>query len=333
MPQTEFSYSKEPEPHRQRTKAILRDHPEARELIGKNPMTFVYTLGLVTFQIMIAVLLRNQPWWLVVVVAYVVGAFANHALFIAIHECSHRLVFRRKLPNILTGMLADIPQTFPSSIQFTKYHIKHHAFQGVYELDADLPFRWEARLIGASWWRKALWLAVFPIIEGIRPMRLKEVAVWDRWFAASLILQLSFDLLILLLFGPKALVYLALSFLFGIGLHPLGARWVQRHYMVDGGTQETFSYYGPLNRLAFNVGYHNEHHDMPSVPWNNLPKLRRLAPEAYDGLAHHTSWTKLLFRFLFDRDITLFARIVRAERGGVRLDDAVKPDIEQLEQA
>ncbi len=144
--------------------------------------------------------------------------------------------------------------------------------------------------------------------------------------------QFSFDIALLILFGPKALVYLLLSFLFGIGLHPLGARWIQRHYLINGGTQETFSYYGPLNKLAFNVGYHNEHHDMPSVPWNNLPKLRRLAPEAYEDLAYHTSWTKLLFRFLFDREVTLYSRVVRAERGGVKLDDTVKPDIEALEQ-
>lgn len=332
MSQLAFSYSNEPEPHRRRTKAILKDHPEARELIGKNPMTFWYALGIVTLQIALAIILSSQPWWLVIVAAYAVGAFANHALFIIIHECSHRLVFKRKVSNILVGMLADLPMTFPGSIQFTKYHIKHHAFQGVYELDADLPFHWEARLVGRSWWRKALWLAVFPVIEGIRPMRLKEIGLWDRWFVFSLIVQFSFDIALLILFGPKALVYLLLSFLFGIGLHPLGARWIQRHYLINGGTQETFSYYGPLNKLAFNVGYHNEHHDMPSVPWNNLPKLRRLAPEAYDDLAYHTSWTKLLFRFLFDREVTLYSRVVRAERGGVKLDDAVKPDIEALEQ-
>jgi sphingolipid delta-4 desaturase len=105
-------------------------------------------------------------------------------------------------------------------------------------------------------------------------------------------------------------------------LHPLGARWIQRHYLVNGGAQETFSYYGPLNRLAFNVGHHNEHRDVPSVPWNNLRKLKRAAPEAYDELAHHSSWTKLLFRFLFGRNISLYGRIVRSERGGVELDDA-----------
>jgi len=88
-----------------------------------------------------------------------------------------------------------------------------------------------------------------------------------------------------------------------------------------------------LNKLALNVGYHNEHHDFPSIPWNRLPEIKRTAPEAYDSLASHKSWTRLLFRFLFDRDLTLFSRMVRGERGGVRLDDAVKPDLEAIEAA
>jgi sphingolipid delta-4 desaturase len=103
--------------------------------------------------------------------------------------------------------------------------------------------------------------------------------------------------------------------------------------MVDGGEQETFSYYGPLNRLSLNVGYHNEHHDFPSVPWNNLPKLRQTAPEAYDSLDYHSSWTRLLFRFLFDPSISLYSRMVRDERGGVGLNDEVKPDRDALETA
>ena len=35
--------------------------------------------------------------------------------------------------------------------------------------------------------------------------------------------------------------------------------------------QETNDYYGWLNRIQLNIGYHNEHHDFPSVPWNRLP--------------------------------------------------------------
>src|SRR5215813_10864202 len=64
--------------------------------------------------------------------------------------------------------------------------------------------------------------------------------------------------------------YLVFAFFFSIGLHPVGARWIQEHYTYDF-DQETFSYYGPINLVALNMGYHNEHHDLPSVPWNNLP--------------------------------------------------------------
>jgi sphingolipid delta-4 desaturase len=328
-----FQHSERPEPHRERTQALLKQHPEIRQLIGKNPITFWYAVGIVTLQTALAILLRNQPWWLVILVAYFVGAFANHALFVVIHEVAHKLIFKRATPNILAGMLANLPLAVPASVSFAKYHIKHHAFQGVYELDADLPFHWEARLVGRSWWRKALWLALFPVIEGIRPMRLKEVSFWDRWSTLNIVVQFGFDIAIFVLFGPKALAYLVLSLFFGIGLHPLGARWVQRHFLVEGGEQETYSYYGGLNKLALNVGYHNEHHDFPSVPWNNLPKVKQTAPEVYDGLASHSSWTRLLFKFLFDRDLTLYSRIVREERGGVRLDDRVQHDREAVQTA
>ena len=102
---------------------------------------------------------------------------------------------------------------------------------------------------------------------------------------------------------------------YGFGSSTL-ARWIQEHYLVNG-EQETTSYYGVLNVPALNVGFHNEHHDFPSVPWNRLPSVRKSAPEAYDTLFHHRSWTRLLLRFLFDRNLSLWSRVVRAERGGV----------------
>jgi sphingolipid delta-4 desaturase len=59
------------------------------------------------------------------------------------------------------------------------------------------------------------------------------------------------------------------------------------------------------------MGYHNEHHDFPTIPWNNLPRLRALAPEYYDTLKYHPSWSGLLFQFIFDPEYTLFCRVER----------------------
>jgi sphingolipid delta-4 desaturase len=151
--------------------------------------------------------------------------------------------------------------------------------------------------------------------------------MFDRWIVLNIAVQLSFDAAVYLVLGPRAFLYLLGSFFFSVGLHPLGARWIQEHYLVAA-PQETYSYYGPLNTVAFNVGYHNEHHDLPSVPWNQLPKIRSAAPEMYDSLVYHVSWTRLLFKFILDPGITLFSRTVRFERGSVALDAEVRPDIE-----
>ncbi|HZY05557.1 MAG TPA: fatty acid desaturase, partial [Anaeromyxobacteraceae bacterium] len=90
------------------------------------------------------------------------------------------------------------------------------------------------------------------------------------------------------------------------------ARWIQEHFLTfPDGAQETFSYYGPLNAVALNVGYHVEHHDLMRVPWTRLPALTRLAPELYQPLHSHRSWSRLLWRFLFDPAISLTSRVVR----------------------
>jgi sphingolipid delta-4 desaturase len=327
---TDFAHSTAPEPHRARTKELLKCHPEIRALIGPNPVTFWWTVGIVAFQFGMARLASGLPWWGVAALAYGVGAFANHALFVMIHDCTHRLVFKRKVPNMLTELIANLPLFLPGSVSFHKYHLKHHAFQGVYELDADIPARWEARLVGHSALGKALWLLLYPIFQIVRPLRVREVSVLDPWSLTNLGIQAIVDVIVYLVLGPKALVYFGLSLFFAIGLHPLGARWIQRHYLTAEGEQETFSYYGFLNLFAFNVGYHNEHHDFPSVPWNKLPRIRAIAPEVYDNLAYHTSWTRLLFRFLFDKNLSLFSRVVRQDRNGIPLSDEVTPDQDEI---
>jgi sphingolipid 4-desaturase/C4-monooxygenase len=329
MQKKDFIYSNSSEPHRIRTKQILKQHPDVRKLIGKNPTTFLFIVLLVGLQVGGAWFLADKSWWLIFAVAYFVGAFIDHALFVMIHECAHRLLFKSQVANRLAGIFANIPQVFPSSVSFERYHIKHHSFQGVHELDADLPNRWEARLINNYFIGKVIWFLFYPLFQAFRVSRLKEIKPFDGWIALNWAVQILFVAAVWYFLGAKAVVFLTASFFFSVGLHPLGGRWIQEHYLTHG-EQETYSYYGVLNTVAFNVGYHNEHHDFPSVPWNKLPQLKNTAPSFYDSLASHKSWTKLWLRFLFDREISLWSRVVRKNRGKVPLVDVSIPDVEMI---
>lgn len=68
-------------------------------------------------------------WPAFLLAVYVVGATANHSLFLAIHEISHNLAFRNRHCNKLLGILANLPIGIPYSVTFKPYHVQHHRYQ------------------------------------------------------------------------------------------------------------------------------------------------------------------------------------------------------------
>jgi sphingolipid delta-4 desaturase len=287
--------------HRARHAAILATHPELRTLAGPNPWTAACVVAVVAFQLGVAYALRSAAWWVVLAAAFVVGAFAVHALGVLVHECAHNLVFRSTAANKALALLANVPLVLPGAIDFRDKHLSHHRHLGEgREVDFQTPPAEIAAWTGTSRWRKLLWLAFGSFLsagslggEGRRP---------DPWLRINTLTQIVAVGAFFGLAGPRAIVYLGLSGLFAFGAHPVSLRGYAEHF-DQRPEQPTNSYYGRLNLLSFNVGYHVEHHDLPAVPWNRLPEIRRRAAHFYDDLAATRSWTDLGVRLVLQPDV------------------------------
>jgi sphingolipid delta-4 desaturase len=289
----------------------LLAHPEVKSLYGPCPRTKYVCVALVGAQVLVAFLIRDAPWWWIALLAYGFGGVVNHALLLAIHELAHNLAFRKPRHNQLFGMFASLPIGLPVAATFRHYHLLHHSHQGTEGLDTDLPTALEGR-----WLRtrasKALWMAFQALFYAIRPLIVAPKRP-NRWEITGLVVQLAFDAAIVWFWGPAPLLYLLFGSIVASGLHPMAGHYLSEHYVFRPG-QETYSYYGPLNRLAFNVGYHNEHHDFPYVPGSRLPRLRELAREHYDSLLSHDSWTRVIWQYVMRPDLGGFSRIKRRAR-------------------
>ncbi|KAI1817343.1 fatty acid desaturase-domain-containing protein [Poronia punctata] len=323
----DFFWTYTEEPHRTRRLEIIKAHPEVTKLCGPEPLTKYVVLLVVSIQIFCCYLIRDTSFfspyfW---ALAYMVGATANQNLFLAIHEISHNLAFRSPTANRLLSIFANLPIGIPYSASFRPYHLTHHKSLGVDGLDTDLPTALEAVFLD-SILGKAFFCTFQIFFYAVRPMAVFRVPF--TWVSAlNVVVQASFDVVLLQTLGVQPLLYLLLSSFLAGSLHPLAGHFIAEHYVYETVTPtqadaangvpvpETYSYYGPLNFLTYNVGLHNEHHDFPAVPWTRLPKLHALAREFYADLPHHTSWTYVIWRFIFDESIGIRCRVKRKEGG------------------
>jgi sphingolipid delta-4 desaturase len=81
----------------------------------------------VSIQVTCAILLRNTPIlsWPFFLTAYFIGATSNQNLFLAIHEISHNLAFRKPIYNRLLAIFANLPIGIPYSAAFRVSHYVH----------------------------------------------------------------------------------------------------------------------------------------------------------------------------------------------------------------
>ncbi|KAB8698138.1 hypothetical protein FH972_026387 [Carpinus fangiana] len=353
--ENDFFWTYTEEPHRTRRRAIIQAHPDVLKLCGPEPLTKYIVFGVVATQFVAAYLLRNSSFFspAFLLTAYIVGATANQNLFLAIHEISHNLAFKSPALNRTLALLANLPIAIPYSASFRPYHLTHHKSLGVDGIDVDLPTSLEALFLN-SVAGKTFFCTCQILFYALRPMFVLQLPLGPLHFA-NIAVQVAFDVALVKFFGWMPLAYLILSSFLAGSLHPCAGHFIAEHYVFEGaGTlrshttakatadtkkqsqrtsasksdklpvkapspAETYSYYGPLNFFTYNVGYHNEHHDFPAVPWSRLPALHEAAREYYEDLPCHRSWCGVMWYFITDPKVGLWNRVKREAGSGGRL--------------
>jgi len=316
--------------HYERKGLILEKHPEVRELMGTNPWTAVLFFCLLAIQIIFSCYLETAPLWQLLIISYTIGALLSAGMAIIGHDSAHGLVFAS--PRWLNKLFACIAFTPCFMGPFANYwsveHMYHHQVvvdkmnrygpqqNGfLFKLIVTLLFVHMLSVVFICTSTILTIITIFTIalkLIGLRktffiskfnlPPYKNFPQIIGKWFIVNQLISNSYFIAIYYFIGPYAVLYHYLSICWANSLHPLGMRQVQEHYLRRK-DQPTNSVYGFFQLLVLNVGYHNEHHDFPNIPWNRLPKLRKLAPEFYDSLFYYKSYNEVLKNFLFDSGI------------------------------
>jgi sphingolipid delta-4 desaturase len=326
---TPFELIDSPDIHFIRRQEVLRRHPEVRALMGYDISAAFLTLFIVIFQVGFAGLIAhwfpgfNAYWWEIILLSYIVGGTMNHWAAMAVHEMAHNLMLKTPKQNKVLSIIANIPVLLPGAIAFRRHHMKHHSHLGIEKSDNDFPSYWEVKMVGNSGIRKFIWLFFYIFFLFLARGFGEKPTRWE-WY--NIIVLAITGPLIFLCFGKMAIIYLALSTLWAFSLHPSAGHFIHEHFIFREG-QETNSYYGWLNRVCFNVGYHNEHHDIMNIPGRLLPRYYRITREFYDQLESTHSWTKMFFQFITHPRLGADNRYVRTEetrKRGLRIVETMK---------
>lgn len=348
-----YYWSSHKEPHGLRRQEMIKKYPEIQKLMGHEPLTKWIVMAVISMQLLLAYYLRNTHpiSWKFFFFAYVFGATATQNIFLAIHELSHNLGFKKPIHNKLFAIFTNTPIGIPYSASFSPYHQLHHKFLGDEIYDTDIPTRFEAVLL-SNILGKAFFATFQIFFYALRPMFVTSIK-FTYIHLLNVLYQFVFDYIWIKNFGWYSFCYFIMSAFLAGSLHPCSGHFIAEHYLLnleeaivggklmlkltpaaekpvkitdeanvsrpdvdfkEGYALETFSYYGILNVLTWNVGLHNEHHDFPFVAWSKLWKLNEMCPEYYQDLPKHSSWCKVLFEFITHDDVVLYNRVKRVNK-------------------
>eukprot|EP00796_Vickermania_ingenoplastis_P003910 gene3910-2778_t len=227
------------------------------------------------------------------------------------------MCFKTRSFNDLFAIFMNSIVPLPYAMMFKIYHAEHHRYLGWDGVDCDIPTDIERRLL-SNFLGKLFFVTFQVFFYAGRPPLMRPVK-FEKMILVNYIAQFTFDAIIYYYFGIWPLIYFGTSVILG-------------SFHFDGkGDQETYSYYGPLNLLMWNAGYHVEHHDFANIPWTRIAKLNTIAPEFYVDLVRTKSWPGTLINFVLDPTVGMSSRVLREKGAGKR--DKLLPTSDKLMKA
>lgn len=258
-------------------------HELLRELHRKEPKKH-FAVAIRQFLILFAAgaisWLFPQPWiW---VPAALVAGFTLFNFTVLLHEVVHRTVWSFPNPRgeRLLGLLYAIPSGI-SSLQFTRWHLTHHAELG--DPVADPKRHYLSPKVNARWYKLLYFTpALFPIYfraarqeTASYPPRLRKRIARERLLTILLHVAIMAGIAVaggLAVLGRVYLVPYFLVFPIAFALNRLG-----QHYAIDPDDPAKWgSILKPSRWWDFwylYSAYHLEHHYFTGVPFYNLRRL------------------------------------------------------------
>jgi len=267
--------------HAKRRRAILNAHPEVRECMIVDPSFKYVAVACATTQLLIAYLLRDEPLGYVLFMGAVVGTIFDCAITNSVHELIHEMAIENwPLANKILSGYVNLALFLPFAAGYHRSHRHHHSFLGT-DLDAKYPTMEEALQYDQNIIGRLKYIFTHPLQGGSRWNKIvpgDPPNEYMKWNERTVYLV---DALILIFWGYKSLLYLLVAFWINDTIFIQGSKNFVDHWVSENETY-TSSYYGWVNMIDFNIGYHREHHDFPNVPGRYLALITKMAPEFYE---------------------------------------------------
>ncbi|MEW6687603.1 MAG: fatty acid desaturase [Pseudomonadota bacterium] len=293
---------------------VLAAHPEAAALAGPDPRGALAALLILGVHWTALWAVSQTSVLVVFLAAFFFGQVVIHSAGALVHETAHRLVFRDSRAKLAFDLLLEtITTSFARQLTYQHEHVStHHPYLGNYERDYEhedacrfaarrafrarhpraqrlltaaellvhmLPFGFlAADRIFLPFYRRASGRAV---TDRSRDIGSSRAPASERCLFIAV--SLAVNVFLFFAFGFLGWLYQVWSlslFLGKAGVTNLGQSLAE--HPGDDEQIPTRSTYWWGNAILFNTGYHHEHHTFPDVAWSRLPRLKRLAPEAFD---------------------------------------------------